>query len=142
MRKEIESYKKFRIIDGFLIINDNYKTQGWLLRIIFIVNTVNALLQLASRSFNFEEFLSYFWLIFGTLSLIALIANEFIRFPDGKIELDEIDMIKFKSGIRESHILKSKSGKSRSITLDKENYFQELSDLKEICKTYQIPIIE
>jgi hypothetical protein len=143
MDKDARSTEKFKIVDNALMIDDNYQTQIWLLRGIFILNLLNAFLQLLSRSFDFEITMSFFWLFFGLFSIIALLTGELILSASKSIELHKIDFLKIKSNLNGlTYSIKLKNGKIRRINLDYKNYFKELSDLKEICKTYQIPIIE
>ena len=143
MDKDARSTEKFKIVDNALMIDDNYQTQIWLLRGIFILNILNAFLQLLSRSFDFEITMSFFWLFFGLFSIIALLTGELILSASKSIELHKIDFLKIKSNLNGlTYSIKLKNGKIRRINLDYKNYFKELSDLKEICKTYQIPILE
>jgi len=143
MDEDIKSTEKFKIVDNVLMIDDNYQTQSWLLRVIFGLNIFNALLQLASRSFNFDDSMSLFWLIFGLFSATILIYWEATRSSSKNIELSKIDVLRIKSNLKGLvYSLKLKNGKTRSINLDYSKYAKELTELKAVISKHNIAIDE
>lgn len=109
---------KYNEEENYVLIDDGFKTQYWLINSIAILNIINAVLYPVlilqdkhSRSFGF------IWVVIGILSLAGLIYQLSKKSAASKLQLSEIQWVKEKEFIgRRSLRLHLTNGKSRDLT--------------------------
>lgn len=124
----------FKIENGVLKIDDNYKTNIWLAIIICIISIFNAVVILIKKPIAEFDALNYLVLGTGFMVLIALIWFFYKKSIDKEVPLEQIKKLHSFSvmgSIRFS--LHLKNGKKRDLPID-ENQAKLLAELLESKK--------
>lgn len=80
-----------------LEIKDDVKFQYLIVKILMLLNIVNAVLRLVNLDVEKYDIMEYFWIVIGTISLIALYVFSFKFSTAQKIKVEDIKHLNEKS---------------------------------------------
>jgi hypothetical protein len=118
-------------------IQDGLKNSYLILKILMILNLLNAVARLFKIPLSEYGFLEIFWLVLGVLSLILLYFFVFKKSTSSKIEVDKIKKLKEKSFFgRNRYSLELVDGKQRDLVNFKNEW--EFAKVKELFENVGI----
>lgn len=117
--------------ENSLEIKDGIKKQYFILKLLMVLNLINALVRLIDVNKSEFGFIEFIWLTLGILSLILLYFFIFKRSTAQKIEIDKIKGLKEKSAFgRKRFYLELSDGKQRNLLSFKNEF--EFAKIREL----------
>ena len=117
--------------ENSLEIKDGIKKQYFILKLLMVLNLINALVRLIDVDKSEFGFIEIIWLVLGIISLILLYFFIFKRSTADKIEIEKIIGLKEKSAFgRKRFYLELADGKQRSLLSFKNEF--EFAKIREL----------
>jgi len=112
-------------------IKDGLKNTYLILKLLMILNLVNALIRLIGRHKTEYGIIEYFWIAIGIVSLLVLYFFLFKKSAAQKIDVQKIDRLKEKAVLgKKRYSLLLKNGKERDLGNFKSGI--ELTEVREL----------
>ncbi len=122
---------EFNESENTIEIKDGLKNQYLIFKILMILNLANAIIRIFGKQTTEYDFIEFFWIGIGIISLIVLFMFLFKMTTAEKISIGEITRLEEKTVFgKKSFSLKLKNGKKRNLGNFKDQF--ELAKAREL----------
>ncbi|MBL4745876.1 MAG: hypothetical protein JKY08_05870 [Flavobacteriaceae bacterium] len=122
---------KFNESENSIEIKDGLKKQYLILKIVMILNIVNASIRIFDKGASEYGFIEYIWIVVGVISLVVLFFFLYKMSTSEKISIGEITRVEEKTIFgKKRFALELKNGKKRNLGSCKDQY--ELAQTREL----------